>query len=138
CRRGLPRSSKPGPEPTPTIPPWKSNPPRSTRRASMKARLATINLQVADPQRSKRFYLDVLGMIEDTRRSHPPAFVYLRSDGCDVTIATPPESSGAEPSRTIELGFEVDDLAAMRAHLSALGIPDYREESMGWGQALEL
>ena len=104
----------------------------------MKTRLATINLQVADPHRSKRFYLDVLGMAEDARRSHPPTFVYLRSDGCDVTIATPPEATGAQPSRTIELGFEVDDLAAMKAHLSALGIADYREESMGWGQALEL
>lgn len=104
----------------------------------MKTRLATINLQVANPERSKRFYLDVLGMAEDARRSHPPAFVYLRSDGCDVTIATPPEATGADPSRTIELGFEVDDLAAMKAHLSALGIPDYREESMGWGRALEL
>ena len=36
------------------------------------------------------------------------------------------------------LGFEVDDIAAMKAHLSSCGIPDYREESMGWGEALEL
>jgi catechol 2,3-dioxygenase-like lactoylglutathione lyase family enzyme len=104
----------------------------------VRAKLATINLQVADPDRSKRFYVEVLGMTEDTRRSHPPAFVYLRSDGCDITIATPPEASGAQPSRTIELGFEVDDLAAMRAQLSASGVRDYREESMGWGKALEL
>ncbi len=104
----------------------------------MKAKLATINMQVADPERSKRFYVDVLGMVEDLRRSHPPTFVYLRSDGCDVTITTPLEASGAEPSSTIELGFEVDDIAAMKSHLSAVGIPDYREESMGWGEALEL
>ena len=105
----------------------------------MKARLATINLEVADPQRSKRFYVDVLGMVEDARRSHHPNFVYLRSeDGCHMTIATPPEASGTQPSRTIELGFEVDDIAAMRGHLAASGIPDYREESMGWGEALEL
>jgi hypothetical protein len=82
--------------------------------------------------------MDALGMIEDVGRSHPPAFVYLRSDGCDVTLATPQQAAGAQPSPTIELGFEVDDIAVMRAHLSALGIPDYREESMGWGEALEL
>jgi hypothetical protein len=38
----------------------------------------------------------------------------------------------------MELGFEVDDLEAMKAHLSSRGIREYREESMGWGQALEL
>jgi catechol 2,3-dioxygenase-like lactoylglutathione lyase family enzyme len=108
------------------------------QEAAVRAKLATINLQVADPQRSKRFYMDALGMIEDARRSHPPTFVYLRSDGCDVTLATPEEASGAQPSRTMELGFEVDDIAAMRAHLSARGIPDYRAGSMGWGEALEL
>ncbi|QEH32053.1 Glyoxalase-like domain protein [Aquisphaera giovannonii] len=104
----------------------------------MRTKLATINLQVADPQRSRRFYEDVLGMVEDARRSHPPSFVYLRSDGCDLTLATPPESSGAQPSRTIELGFLVDDIEAMKSHLSARGIRDHREESMGWGRALEL
>src|SRR6476646_5942898 len=100
----------------------------------MRTKLASINLQVVDPQRAKRFYVDVLGMVEDTRRSHPPGFVYLRSDGCDLTIAMPPEATGARPSHTIELGFEAEDLDAMRAHLSASGILDYREESMGWGR----
>ncbi len=104
----------------------------------MKTKLASINLEVADPEQSKRFYLDVLGMVEDNRRSHPPGFVYLRSDGCDVTLGRPQEESRAEPSRTMELGFEVDDIAAMKARLVALGIPDYREESMGWGEAIEL
>ncbi len=104
----------------------------------MKTKLASINLEVANPERSKRFYLDVLGMVEDTRRSHAPGFVYLRSDGCDVTLASPQEASEAEASRTMELGFEVDDIAAMKAHLSSSGIANYREESMGWGRALEL
>ena len=104
----------------------------------MRIKLASINLQVADPERSRRFYVDVLGMVEDARRSHPPGFVYLRSEGCDVTLAVPPESRGAQPSRTIELGFEVDDIAAMKAHLATSGIRDHREESMGWGRALEL
>jgi catechol 2,3-dioxygenase-like lactoylglutathione lyase family enzyme len=104
----------------------------------MKTKLASINLEVADPEQSKRFYLDVLGMVEDTRRSHPPAFVYLRSEGCDMTLASPHEASSAEPSPTMELGFEVDDLVAMKARLSDHGVADFREESMGWGQALEL
>ncbi len=104
----------------------------------MRARLATINLQVADPERSKRFYVDVLGMVEDAGRSHPPAFVYLRSDGCDVTLAVPQGAGGAQPSYTIELGFEVDDIAAARAHLAARGVRDCREGSMGWGEAIEL
>ena len=104
----------------------------------MKAKLASINLEVADPEKSKRFYVDVLGMVEDMRRSHPPAFVYLRSDGCDLTLAIPRWTAGAEPSPTVEFGFEVDDIAAMRARLSACGITGAREESMGWGEALEL
>jgi catechol 2,3-dioxygenase-like lactoylglutathione lyase family enzyme len=104
----------------------------------VRAKLASINLQVANPERSKRFYVDVLGMVEDAERSHPPSFVYLRSDGADVTLAIPPEWSGAEPSRTIEVGFEVGDIAAMRAHLSARKVRNLREESMGWGQAIEL
>lgn len=104
----------------------------------MRIKLASINLQVADPQRSSRFYVDVLGMVEEARRSHPPSFIYLRSEGCDLTLAVPQESCGAQPSRTIELGFEVDDIPAMKAHLAALGIRDHREQSMGWGHALEL
>jgi catechol 2,3-dioxygenase-like lactoylglutathione lyase family enzyme len=104
----------------------------------MKAKLATVNLQSADPQRSKRFYVDVLGMTEDTQRSHPPSFVYLRSDGCDITIASSLESSAALRAPSIELGFEADDIAAMRSHLAASGVPDFRDESMGWGEALEL
>jgi catechol-2,3-dioxygenase len=104
----------------------------------MKIRLASINLEVADPERSKQFYLVVLGMAEDTQRSHRPDFIYLTTDGCDMTLAKSQNGSGAEPSRTMELGFVVDDLAAMKAHLSSQGIRDYREESMGWGEALEL
>jgi len=104
----------------------------------MKIKLASINLEVAAPERSKRFYLDVLGMVEDARRSHPPDFVYLSSEGCDITLARPQSVSGGEPSGTMELGFEVDDINAMKAHLAALGLVEFREESMGWGNALEL
>lgn len=104
----------------------------------MKIKLATVNLGVADPERSKRFYTQVLGMVEDEKRSHPPGFVYLKSAGADLTLATPQGASGAEPSHTVELGFEVDDVGGMKAHLSSLGIASYREESMGWGSGLEM
>ncbi len=104
----------------------------------MRVKLATVNLQASQPERSKRFYVDVLGMAEDPRRSHSPGFVYLRSEGCDLTIATPEIATGSQPSATIELGFEVDDIAALRAHLAACGVRDYREQSMGWGRAVEL
>ncbi len=106
----------------------------------MKARLATINLEVASPETSKRFYIDVLGMVEDERRSHPPNFVYLSSAGCDLTIANTRGDRAVEASATstIELGFEVDAIAEAKAHLERLGLVDYREESMGWGQAIEL
>ena len=38
----------------------------------------------------------------------------------------------------MELGFQVDDIAPMKAHLASLGLIQFREESMGWGDALEL
>jgi catechol 2,3-dioxygenase-like lactoylglutathione lyase family enzyme len=45
----------------------------------MKTKLASINLEVPDPEQCKRFYLDLMGMVEDIQRSHPPSFVYLHS-----------------------------------------------------------
>jgi hypothetical protein len=38
----------------------------------------------------------------------------------------------------MELGFEVDDIEAMKVHLAACGLVDFREERMGWGHALEI
>jgi len=104
----------------------------------MNTKLASINLEVADPERSQRFYTEALGMVEDPRRSHPPGFRYLSSAGCDLTLALPAEAGPPEPSRTMEIGFEVDDLEAFKRHLDASGFGGYREQSMGWGEALEL
>ena len=103
----------------------------------MKIKLHTINLEVADPQRSKRFYIDALGMTENRRRSQPPGFVYLESESANITLATPPEASAAEPSRTMELGFEVDDLAALQAHFAEHGVAGFHSQSMGWGDVIE-
>lgn len=103
----------------------------------MSAKLATINLEVADPQSSKRFYIDALGMVENLERSHAPGFVYLESAGASVTLATPETAPTAEPSRTMELGFEVDDLAALVRRFSEYGVDDFVSQSMGWGDVLE-
>lgn len=104
----------------------------------MKIKLATVNLQVRDALKSRRFYIDVLGMVEDERRSHPPDFVFLRSDQCAITLATFREGREPIASPSIELGFETDDIEKMRSHLDALGISDYQPQTMGWGKALEL
>jgi catechol 2,3-dioxygenase-like lactoylglutathione lyase family enzyme len=103
----------------------------------MKCKLQTVNLEVADPERSKRFYMDALGMAENAERSQPPGFVYLESDGCHITLAAAENGAIPAPSRAIELGFEVDDLAALRSHFSDLGIRDFEPQSMGWGEVVE-
>lgn len=102
----------------------------------MKTKLSTVNLEVADPQASKRFYADVLGLVEDSHRSHPPGFVYLRGEGCDVTLAAPERGSAAVPSRSIELGFETADPDALQEKLIAMGRP-VGPQQMGWGRAVE-
>ena len=104
----------------------------------MNVKLATVNLQSNDPQRAKRFHVDALGLAEDAARSSPPSFIYLRSGGCDVTISQVQQAGAADPSDSMELGFEVDDLESLKARLTSLGIYNYRQESMGWGDALEL
>jgi len=104
----------------------------------MRIRFATLNLQVADPQRSKRFYIDGMGMRENEERSHAPCFVYLDSDGVAVTLAS--REDGAEPappSPSIEIGFEVDDLDALQARFAERGIAGFVPQSMGWAEVLE-
>lgn len=103
----------------------------------MTLRLATINLDVADPQRSKRFYVDALGMSENLERSEAPNFVYLESPGAAITLATPEAATAAEPSRTMELGFEAGDLAAVETALKEAGATGFQSQSMGWGDVLE-
>ena len=52
----------------------------------MKIELHTINLEVVDPQTSKRFYIDALGMSENAQRPHAPGFVYLESAGANRRV----------------------------------------------------
>ena len=105
--------------------------------ARMKIKLHTINLEVADPQTSKRFYIDALGMTENLRRSHAPDFVYLESAGGNLTLAAPRAAAGAEPSRTTEIGFEVDDLEALREQFGRQGVLGFTSQSMGWAEVIE-
>ena len=55
-----------------------------------------------------------------------------------MTLALSQETAAAGPPHSVELGFEVADITAARAHLAARGVRGVREESMGWGEALEL
>jgi catechol 2,3-dioxygenase-like lactoylglutathione lyase family enzyme len=104
----------------------------------MSIRFATLNLHVADPQLSKRFYIDGMGMRENEQRSSAPGFVYLESDGAAVTLAAHEDgSSPAPPSPSMELGFEVDDLDALRTRLAASNITGFVEQRMGWGNVIE-
>ncbi len=104
----------------------------------MPIRLATINLQAAQPERTAHFYRALFGFTPDEHRSQPPGFCYLRGPQCDLTVAA--TVTGEVPTRTtsLELGFETDDLEAMRRRIGDLGVPEVREEAMGWGDALEL
>jgi hypothetical protein len=67
-----------------------------------------------------------------------PTLIYLHSEGYDLTLACTSELTGAEPSRTMELGFEVDDFSLVKEHLTSRGVRQFREESMGWRSAVEL
>ena len=103
----------------------------------MKIKLHTINLEVADPQASKRFYIDALGMTENAQRSHAPGFVYLESAGSNLTLATPQKTAAAEPSPTMEIGFEVDDLEELQARFAKQGVQGFAPQSMGWAEVIE-
>ncbi len=103
----------------------------------MKIKLHTINLEVADPQTSKRFYVNALGMTENSQRSHPPGFVYLESAGGNLTRAASQQTVAAESSRTMEIGFEVDDLEELQARFAEQCVQGYAPRSMGWADVVE-
>lgn len=100
----------------------------------MATNLGNLNLFVGDIERSRRFYVEALGLVEDTERSQPPSFVLLQAGGCTITLqdkTTPGAAFGPAPS--IELGFAVDDLAALHAQLTADGVSVSEMQQMGWG-----
>ncbi len=103
----------------------------------MTIKLHTVNLEVTDPEASKKFYVEALSMTENQERSHSPDFVYLESAGCHLTLAKRDFQSDQEPSRTMELGFLVDDLDALKTHLTARNVSAFKPQKMGWGEVIE-
>ncbi len=99
-------------------------------------------LFVRDIAVSRRFYVEVIGLTEDERMSAPPSFVGLLA-GDNVTISLQdasapgfaPSSGGSE---SVEIGFAVDDVEAVRARLVAWGAGDVSAvQQMGWGEAVD-
>ena len=100
----------------------------------MNNKLATINIEARDLQQAARFYREVFGMSENTKRSHPPDFYYLESTAGHITLQP---SRGGQPGNTIELGFEVEDLEKVVAALAGFPLPAPVKQTMGWGNAIE-
>lgn len=100
----------------------------------MGIRLGNINLFVRDMERARQFYVDVLGLVERAERSAPPGFRLLDAGGCTLTLqdATAPGAAFG-PATSIELGFAVDDVEAIRQRLLAWGGSPSEVQQMGWG-----
>ena len=101
--------------------------------------LGNINLVVSDVGQSLQFYTEVLGLMADEARSNLPGFALLRAGGCTLTLQDGPEL-GVElsPAESVELGFAVDDVEAVRARLVDYGLEVGEIQQMGWGASLDL
>ncbi|MCU0490073.1 MAG: VOC family protein [Chloroflexaceae bacterium] len=100
----------------------------------MAIRLGNINLFVQDIERARRFYVEALGLVEDSARSQPPGFYLLLAGGCTLTLqdASAP-GAFAGSAESIEIGFAVDDVAAARQQVAAWGASVSDVQQMGWG-----
>ncbi len=93
--------------------------------------LGSINLIVKDIRATEKFYVETLGLTIDQERTNRPSFVLLRAKNCMVILQEArPEDAELSP---LELGFEVDDVPAMREKLGARA----QVQQMGWGNAIE-
>lgn len=111
--------------------------PTSLKVRRMNIKLHTINLEVMDPEAAKEFYVEALGMSVNPQRSHGPDFLYLESAGCHLTLAKREPAGAQAPCRTVELGFEVDDLPAVQNHLASRNVSGFKPQKMGWGEVIE-
>ena len=104
----------------------------------MAVRLSNLNLFVADVDRSARFYATVCGLRWDGESSAAPGFAYLDGGGISLTLQGP-EAPGAVlgQAESVEIGFETDDLAAVRVALEAAGVEVSPTQSMGWGSTFD-
>jgi predicted enzyme related to lactoylglutathione lyase len=104
----------------------------------MATTLGNINLFVSDIERTRRFYLDVVGLAEDEERSHAPSFYLLDAGGCTITLQDRSAPGAAfDSGNSIELGFAVDDLEGTRSHLQAWGARVSEIQQMGWGRGFD-
>lgn len=104
----------------------------------MQITLSNVNLYVRNMERAKQFYTDVLGLVEDSQRSFLPTFILFNAGGCTLTLqdsSAPGAVFGKADS--IELGFAVDDVEAVRSRLQAQGITVTEIQQMGWGSGFD-
>jgi glyoxylase I family protein len=90
-----------------------------------RARLHHLALRSADPERSARFYADVIGLREVRRAEEGGALraVWMALDGAVLMIERAlraPEAPSSGTGHVLALG--VDDLAAWEAHLVGQGV----------------
>ncbi len=105
----------------------------------MASTLSNINLFVRDMALSQQFYTDVLGLTLNDAMSAPPHRVVFDAGGCTLSLQTA-DSLGetASAAEGVELGFEVDNIAAAwdRVNRQAAAVGEF--QTMGWGSAFEL
>jgi lactoylglutathione lyase len=96
--------------------------------------LGNVNLYVRDIERARHFYTNILGLLENQQRSFPPTFILLDSGSCTITLQDS-SAPGAVfgKSDSVELGFAVDDIEAVRERLKTQGIAVSDIQQMGWG-----
>ena len=97
------------------------------------ATLGNVNLFVRDIEHAKRFYVEGLGLIEDTERSHPPSFVLLQAGQCTVTLQDASTPGAAFGEAGVEIGFIVDDVEAVRTRLQQWDGAVGESQQMAWG-----
>jgi catechol 2,3-dioxygenase-like lactoylglutathione lyase family enzyme len=100
----------------------------------MQTMLGNISLYVQDVERARQFYTDILGLVENRQRSFPPTFIMLDAGGCTLTLEDALALGGVlGRADSVELGFAVKDVEAIRERLKEQGInvSDFRR--MAWG-----
>ncbi len=103
----------------------------------MRATLKNIDLSVADVVRSLHFYGEVMGMA-DTPQSAPPHMMILSAGGVTLSLHQTGTQGGkpVQPGST-ELGFECDDLEAIRARMLEAGASCGEVQQYGFGSSFD-
>jgi predicted enzyme related to lactoylglutathione lyase len=103
----------------------------------MRVTLKNIDLSVADVARSMRFYGEVMGMA-DMPQSAPPHMMILQAGGVTLSLHQTGTQGGkpVQPGST-ELGFECDDLEAMRGRMLEAGARCEPVREYGFGSSFD-